>query len=82
MNRLVSNFRQHLSLRLGLMIVLVVTVAFSLLFGYLFFRLCNLFDESCFTPVPGSGAGRQACKKADRLQKKTAGDPSAGSSAV
>lgn len=38
MNRLVSNFRQHLSLRLGLMIVLVVTVAFSLLFGYLFFR--------------------------------------------
>ena len=45
-------------------------------------RLCNLFDESCFTPVPGSGAGRQACKKADRLQKKTAGDPSAGSSAV
>ena len=38
MNRLIQYIQRRLSLRLGLVIVLVVTVAFALLFGYLFYR--------------------------------------------
>ena len=38
MNGLIHYIQRRLSLRLGLVIVLVVTVAFALLFGYLFYR--------------------------------------------
>ena len=38
MKRLVLNLRQHLSLRLGVIIVLIITVVFSLLFGFLLYR--------------------------------------------
>lgn len=38
MKRILNHFRRRLSIRLGLLIVLIVTVAFSLLFGYLFYR--------------------------------------------
>ena len=37
-NRLFRNLREHLSLRLGIIIVLIITVFFSLLFGILFYR--------------------------------------------
>ncbi len=36
--RLLRNFREHLSLRLGIIIVLIITVAFALIFGVLFYR--------------------------------------------
>ena len=36
--RLLRNFREHLSLRLGIIIVLIITMAFALIFGYLFYR--------------------------------------------
>lgn len=38
MKRILNHFRRRLSIRLGLLIVLIVTVAFSLLFGNLFYR--------------------------------------------
>lgn len=38
MKRLLRYIRQHLSLRLGIIIVLIITVAFTLLFGFLFYR--------------------------------------------
>ena len=38
MNRLIQYIRRRLSLRLGIVIVFVITVAFALLFGYLFYR--------------------------------------------
>ncbi|MBP5798728.1 MAG: HAMP domain-containing protein [Prevotella sp.] len=38
MNRLIEYIQRRLSLRLGLAIVFVITVAFALLFGYLFYR--------------------------------------------
>jgi sigma-B regulation protein RsbU (phosphoserine phosphatase) len=38
MKRLLRYIRQHLSLRLGLLIVLIVTVVFALLFDFLFYR--------------------------------------------
>ena len=37
-NRLLSNLREHLSLRLGIIIVLIITMAFALIFGFLFYR--------------------------------------------
>ena len=37
-NRLFRNFREHLSLRLGIIIVLIITVVFTLTFGFLFYR--------------------------------------------
>jgi len=37
-NRILRNLRQRLSLRLGVVIVLIIMVAFSLLFGFLFYR--------------------------------------------
>ncbi|MCR5512754.1 MAG: HAMP domain-containing protein [Prevotella sp.] len=37
-NRLFRNIREHLSLRLGINIVLIITVVFSLLFGFLFYH--------------------------------------------
>ena len=36
--RLLRNFREHLSLRLGIIIVLIITMAFALIFGILFYR--------------------------------------------
>ena len=42
MNRILRTIRQHLSLRLGLFITLIIGVVFSLLFGYLFYR-CKSF---------------------------------------
>ena len=41
-----SAVRRRLSLRLGLLIVLIVTVAFSLLFGYLFYRCKSFIQRS------------------------------------
>jgi len=38
MNQLIQYIRRRLSLRLGIVIVFVITVAFALLFGYLFYR--------------------------------------------
>lgn len=38
MKRLLRYIRQHLSLRLGLLITLIIAVAFSLFFDYLFYR--------------------------------------------
>lgn len=38
MKRLFRYIRQHLSLRLGLLITLIIAVAFSLFFDYLFYR--------------------------------------------
>ena len=40
-----SFFHRSLSLRLGLIIVIIVTVVFSLLFDYLFFR-CKRFIQN------------------------------------
>lgn len=37
-NRLFRNLREHISLRLGLTIVLIITVFFTLTFGFLFYR--------------------------------------------
>ena len=37
-NRLLRNLREHISLRLGLTIVLIITVFFTLMFGFLFYR--------------------------------------------
>lgn len=37
-NRLFRNLREHISLRLGLTIVLIITVFFTLMFGFLFYR--------------------------------------------
>ena len=45
MKRLVPYIRQHLSLRLGLLIVFIVTVVFSLLFNYLLYR-CKHFIQN------------------------------------
>ncbi len=40
----ILNFRQRLSFRLGFLIVLIITVAFSLLFGFLFHQ-CKLYIQ-------------------------------------
>ena len=45
MKRLVPYIQQHLSLRLGLLIVFIVTVVFSLLFNYLLYR-CKHFIQN------------------------------------
>ena len=37
-NPLFRNIREHLSLRLGIIIVLIISVVFTLLFGFLFYR--------------------------------------------
>ena len=45
MKRLIPYIQQHLSLRLGLLIVFIVTVVFSLLFNYLLYR-CRHFIQN------------------------------------
>ena len=37
-NRLLRNLREHLSLRLGIIIVLIISVAFTIIFGILLYR--------------------------------------------
>lgn len=44
MKRLFRNIQQSLSLRLGLLIVFIITVVFSLLFDFLFYR-CKLYIQ-------------------------------------
>ena len=45
MKRLIPYIQQHLSLRLGLLIVFIVTVVFTLLFNYLLYR-CRHFIQN------------------------------------
>ena len=47
-NRLFRNFREHLSLRLGIIIVLIITVVFTLTFGFLFYRCKRYIQRVAF----------------------------------
>ena len=46
MKQVIRYIRQHLSLRLGIIIVLVTTITFSMLFGFMFSRSKSYIQQT------------------------------------
>jgi sigma-B regulation protein RsbU (phosphoserine phosphatase) len=46
MKQVIQYIRQHLSLRLGIIIVLVTTITFSMLFGFMFSRSKSYIQQT------------------------------------